>query len=149
MNTYKFPVGDWSGDGHEACEWYMVKTNASIEDVREAHFSCKEKLGFEIGTIASEYQDNTVDEHIIKILFENKIVTEDDFCEVVEGDDGKTMYTVESEDIFHIWLKILNYLNPTLKLVHAKKAELPTINFYGWDEKGRHLETPGYGVFYC
>ena len=40
----KFPIGDWSGDGHSQCEWFVVKVNdqgsdeRTLQALREAHF---------------------------------------------------------------------------------------------------------------
>ena len=42
----KVPVGDWSDDGHGKCEWFIFATNKSVEDLREAFFTAKEKPEF-------------------------------------------------------------------------------------------------------
>ena len=36
---------------------------------------------------------------------------------------------------------------PSLKLQFAPKEEMPTLHFYGCDEKNRHINFVGYGCF--
>jgi len=31
----KFPVGDWSQDGHEKCNWYSVESNNMVVFMNE------------------------------------------------------------------------------------------------------------------
>jgi hypothetical protein len=139
MNFYKFPVGDWSKEGHGKCDWFVVKSSATIEEIREAHFSCNEKLGFEIGTMASEYCDYSIPYKTLKKLVEFKILT-------VKLDEYENYdYEIDnSKEMIELWIKILNKINPKLKL---KLEDVESINFYGKDDKDRHLKTPGYGLF--
>ena len=37
-HSFALPIGDWSGDGHGHCEWFTVRSNKPLEDVRKAHF---------------------------------------------------------------------------------------------------------------
>jgi len=34
----QFPVGDWSGDGHNRCDYFFVFSDKPVRDVREAHY---------------------------------------------------------------------------------------------------------------
>lgn len=42
-NTYSFtiPIGDWSGDGHNACTYYQFTSNKPLQNVREAFFKAQ------------------------------------------------------------------------------------------------------------
>jgi len=65
------------------------------------------------------------------------------------------------EQMLIIWITILNVINSELKLEIASKAMSAyyikykgypykpsgDINFCGYDDKGRHLNTPGYGIW--
>lgn len=137
MMKIRFPIGDWSKDGHEQCDWYFATTELSAREVREAHFMCSETYGFDIGSICSEYQEDQIDEVIIDILKRYNLIDEH-----FENED------IDSEQIFLIWLNILNSINADLKLEpYANKKDYEDINFYGRDDKNRHLDTPGYGIF--
>ena len=139
MNVYKFPVGDWSKVGHGKCEWFIVKSPATIEEIREAHFNCNEKLGFDIGEMASEYCDYTIPyKTLIKLVKLNIMKINVDEYEDYE-------YEIDNpKEMIDIWIKILNKVNPKLKL---KLENVESINFQGKDDRDRHLKTPGFGLF--
>jgi hypothetical protein len=42
----KFPIGDWSDDGHGKCEWFIVKSNMPLQIVREAQFRLQDKFEY-------------------------------------------------------------------------------------------------------
>lgn len=58
MYVINFEIGDWSRDGHNQSEKFNIESNKPVEELREAHFLCKEKHGFDIGDICSKYKDN-------------------------------------------------------------------------------------------
>lgn len=132
----RFPIGDWSDDGHSSCDYYFATTTKTTQDVREAHFKCKEIYGFDIGDIASDYEDNFINDDILDIIIREKII-----------DESFENKNLNSEVIFDIWLSILNKIDPSLHLISLNDKDYEDINFYGSDDKKRHLETPGYGVF--
>ena len=52
---FKLPIGDWSGDGHSMCEYIKIRTNKTIEEVREGHFDLiKQFPKFDV--LFSEYE---------------------------------------------------------------------------------------------
>lgn len=68
-NTWQIPIGDWSDDGHGKCEWFIVKSNFTVEEAREAYFKAVEESGLNIvNEIAHEYEDSTVSEKVIELL---------------------------------------------------------------------------------
>lgn len=70
MNKVRFPVGDWSDDGHGNCDYYFATTNKTTQDIREAHFKCNEIYGFDIGNkIDSELKLSPVIEEYEDINF--------------------------------------------------------------------------------
>ena len=132
----RFPIGDWSDDGHGQCDYYFANTSKNTQDVREAHFKCEEVFGFNIGELACEWEDNFIREDILECLINEGIV----------GKEFKNS-SLDSKAIFKIWLAILNKIDPTLELTSKIDNSYEDINFYGYDDKKRHLDTPGYGVF--
>lgn len=140
----KFPIGDWSGDGHEKCDWYIIETAKEIilEEVREAHFKAKEVLGFDIGNICSDYAEDTLSIDQLAKLKELNYECVSNENDLLNNED----WSLQSLDVIKIWLFLLNHINPSLELKLIEE-NIPIINFYGYDEKQRHLSNPGYGCF--
>lgn len=131
----RFPIGDWSDDGHGHCEYFYCSAAGTLDDIREAHFACKKKYGFDIGDICQEYEETRIDESIVEKIEAAGL------CESIDLEER-----MEAETIFKIWIELLNSIDENLKLVPESLA-YEDINFYGYDNKKRHLSTPGYGVF--
>lgn len=144
----RFPVGDWSGDGHDKCDYFQAKSNKSVQEVREIHFSAKEKLGFDIGDICHEYEESEVREDILEALveagFDIQWAGGSETARYFEEADGRFM---TADGVFNLWIDILMFLDPELKL-EPVADNFEDITFYGFDEKKRHLQGPGYGCFW-
>jgi len=139
----KFPIGDWSDDGHGRCDWYMASTTMTVEDVREAHFACKNKFGFDIGEICSQYGETTIDSDLAKKI--SAVVPLGDYAYGAEG-SGEYTFEYNTEAVFALWIAILNKSNLDLDLV-TEEVAIEAIQFSGHDSLGRHIVVPGYGVF--
>jgi len=137
MYKYKFPIGDWSGDGHQHCDWFIVSGTKPVEHLREVHFKCDEVFGFDPGDMCKDYNEMSLDEDIIDKI---KKTLGESFL------DDYDLECLSSNDVFKIWLSMLNHVDPELDLKETEN-DIPMINFYGYDKKKRHLETPGYGLF--
>jgi hypothetical protein len=133
MIKIKFPIGDWSGDGHGKCDYFLATTEATLKDVREAHFAAPAVVGFEIGDICKDYQDSEIDEDIQEKIGEIFPAWD---CNRIE----------RPEALFILWISLLNHIDPRLMLAPIED-DSEEINFYGFDEKSRHLDNPGYGLF--
>lgn len=137
-----FPIGDWSDDGHGKVDYHEVLSSRPVEDVREAHFSCSNMFGIDIGSICCDYEDWSLDDDLIEKLISLGYVS---ILDELSFLDGK--YHIENRDtILSIWLFLLNKVDSSLNLRIAEDSP-PMITFYGTDDKGRHLEVPGYGCF--
>lgn len=144
MHDIKFTLGDYSRDGHGQFDDYIVESNKPVEHLRELHFSCIETLGFDIGDMCKDYEDNQLDESIFDILREHNIL-DDESLYLLQTNE----YTIEDPDeLLGIWLSVLIHLDPSLTLLVKTPDEIPSIHFYGYDEKRRHLNNPGYGLYY-
>lgn len=133
----RFPVGDWSDDGHGKCDYFEVRSNYPVQQLREIHFKAPDVVGFEIGNMCREDSQLSTDVFgkLIAIGFDLSQYTETEEC------------YMDSEGIIDIWLAILRHIDPSVELERIK-SEAEDINFYGFDKKKRHLAAPGYGVFY-
>lgn len=143
MYQIKFTLGDYSRDGHGMSDDYIVESNKPVEHLRELHFSCIKTLDFDIGDMCREYGENQLAESIFDILKEHKIL-DDECLYYLETND----FVIEDPDeLLGIWLSVLIYLDPTLTLLVKTPDEIPSMHFYGYDEKKRHLNNPGYGLY--
>lgn len=153
-HLFKLPIGDWSDDGHGECSYYTIKSNKSVEEVREIHFKIKDSLGIDIESIASEYEDSSIDSDIVEKLFEMGfkeflgtrygVCLE---CENEEDEEYDSEWTITSEGMAYLWLFLLMKADSSLKLEFDKTVKIPMLPFYGFDEKNRHISFVGYGCF--
>ena len=147
----RFPIGDWSDDGHGKCDYFMVTSNMSVESLREVHFKAPEVVGFDIGSMCSDYESSTLDNDIVEKLMAIGIDPHEYSLNEDTGEWDVLLETdcwMDAEKLVDIWIDVLKYIHAGLELDRVKKPDYEDINFYGSDEKQRHLQTPGYGVFY-
>jgi len=144
MYEYEFPIGDWSKDGHGQSESFMVNSPALIDDIVKAHWRSPEVLGFAIGDICSMYEESTIDPDIMVQLRATGIwdkfktrINDDQFFEQNEDEDG--FYIQEPELLLQLWIMILNYIDPTLKLEYYKSEAPKSLKYL--------VKVPGYGLF--
>ena len=141
MYMFKLPIGDWSNDGHGECEDFIVKSNKDISDVREAHYRILEATGVDILAIANDYQDSRIDGvdlFTLVLLGLNK----DEISVEYNGEH----YVAGARAMALIWTTLLMEADNELKL-DIVDDEIPSIVFYGFDEKKRHIHCVGYGLF--
>lgn len=132
-------IGDWSGDGHKLNRSYLILSNAPVEIVREAHYRIKDVTGVDIEDICSEYEDDVIDAENVQQLQKIGFPFED-----IAADGTVCM---NAREMARLWLFLLQKANPELRLNFGKREEIPTLHFYGYDEKGRHINFVGYGLF--
>ncbi|WPS85274.1 hypothetical protein SMD22_01215 (plasmid) [Brevibacillus halotolerans] len=143
MYQFRMPIGDWSQDGHSQCDYYLIQSNKSVEEVREIHFSVPDKTGVNIEEICSDYEESSVDsetmEKIIELGFYRNL-KQDSY------EEGKET-NFSSEDMCKLWIFLLMKADPTLQLEISKDYKMEMLPFFGFDEKGRHIGFVGYGTF--
>lgn len=142
MNLIEFPIGDWSKDGHNQCDYYVIETTKTVPELRNLHFKCKDVLGFDIGDIACDYEDDELSVGIANILLKAGVICQEFYDDILNED----MDNLYSEDIIAIWLDTLKYLDNTFeyKIVNRR---LPSI-LDRTTSDCRSLSNPGYGVFH-
>lgn len=140
---YKFrlPIGDWSGDGHSVCDWYLIESSHSVEDVREMFFDACSQAGYDfIEEFCSEYLEGT-----ITVAQSEKLpFSIDDYWDFWNGEDSVEEYGFSSNGFARLFLDWIKYYNPTFNYKIINDDMLP---FYGVDDKGRHIGFIGYGLF--
>lgn len=150
-NQFYLPIGDWSKDGHGECEKILIESDSSLEDIREAHFKIEEKTGIDIHEIANEYEDNTMKSDTCLEIIElgldiNNYLSE--MYEELRKDNilDEKIYYIESYGMGKLWVDLLNKTDKSLNIKICENKEIPIIHFYGFDRKGRHIKTVGYGT---
>jgi len=136
---FNLPIGDWSADGHEKCNYYRCEANKPLEIIRETHYKIKEVTGIDIHSICSNYQEDSVDLDTFNKL--QKL----GFNEGNKEFGNEILF--DSDHMAKLWVFLLKKTNPSLIITILPDNELPMMPFYGKDDKGRHIGFVGYGVF--
>jgi hypothetical protein len=132
--TYKSTIGDYSDDGHGKTDTFVFKTNKTKEQLDKIHKSCNTKLGFRIGEIASDYEDNSIPRKIAKILLDQGF----NLNQYIEYDEEEN-YTVDIDTLPQLWLSILKHIDPSFEY------EIVDDDLVSWLPWG---DVPGYGCFW-
>jgi len=134
--VFTLPIGDWSDDGHGKCEWFSVRSNKPLQEVREAHFKGRTEI-LDIEELCSEYEvySMSADElpERAREFFDHP------------NPDGRIPGSPEG--MVQLWIEILSRADPGLRLALISKEEAPMLPLYGQDEQGRHISHVGYGLF--
>lgn len=137
IHRFQMPIGDWSCDGHERCDYYTIESNKPIEAVREAHFNILPKTGIDIERICPNIYDDTIDIETLAKLKTMGFVPSHHF-------NDETV--LSSSDMAHIWVILLMQADPELDLTIVIEEEMDILPFIGYDDKGRHIGNIGYGI---
>lgn len=150
---FKLPIGDSSGDGHEKCEWFTIKSNVNLEEVTKAYLTICEKYGTSLSEICSGYEDNVV---TLKWLQKTNLLIW--AKEIISGVNCGDQYNIEAEqrlvndkgliadpeimaNLFITWI-MKNY--PDIKMEIEEIPIFPDRNA----DKQRKIDLIGYGLFY-
>lgn len=141
-NLWKIPIGDWSDDGHGKCDWFIIKSNFTVEQAREAYFKSVEESKINISNeIASEYEDTSVSEEVVETFpefIEKKLIFKDP--------DYEKYYVEDSFSLAEIVCLFIQRYNIEFEY---EILNIPMLPFYGYDKKDRHIGHIGYGLFWC
>lgn len=144
----KVEVGDWSNDGHNQSDTYIIEVPEGV-DVAAAYKRAVDKLGFALENYCTGYEDNKFpSEHVAAILAladEHNIPVEfSDYSELRSDDDFAGMNEpvfLTPDDFFVFWLTMVNIGSDLVGggWVHEIKPELGTITH----------NIGGYGLYSC
>jgi len=96
---FELPIGDFLGDGHNKIEYFIVKSNKSVEEVKEIHKrGCKEVFD----SICKDYR-------------EFKIKTLEDLPEWARSYFGTYGY-INSDQLAKLWVEMLRRTDPDLNI---------------------------------
>lgn len=141
---FKISIGDWSGDYHCVEQYYLVISNKPVEAVREAHFAMESVTGINIENLCCSYGEDTIDLETTGKLQQMGY----EFSDVVIQ-DGMNCAVMTPKEMADLWLFLLMKTDPELKLeLQTLPEAIPSLQFYGFDDDGRHIGSVGYGLFH-
>lgn len=143
-HIFKIVIGDWSGDGHSQADDYHVESNKPVEAVREAYFAAKAKLPKQLcpEEFCNRYEEGALPDEVFKLMAKHGFKVEVD-CVTDEGTD----YVFHGEHMAEYVQWFCQQGDPGLVLKPVLN-EIPMLQFYGFDEKKRHIGQFGYGMYH-
>jgi hypothetical protein len=125
-------VGDWSCDGHEKYENYLIDTSLKKGELESAFASGVAILGVNITGLCEEYQDNTIPTETYRkfqVLYPD-ITKYDYFNEPDDLDEPEV--SINPEVLVIMYMETCRVGNPSLSWSFVKTAKTPTINIGGY-----------------
>lgn len=149
MYKFKLPIGDWSGDGHNQCEWFTLESNVPVKKLRELYFETKVKTNTSLD--GSDWDkmrkfapcERYTDCIITKEQIEDLGADPDNYF----SEEEDTFTELSSYDFANLFIEYMTTHNEGLILNIIDEDDIPMFPFYGMDEKGRHIGFMGYGLF--
>lgn len=138
MYRFYMTIGDWSGDGHNQSEDFLIESNYPVELVRETHFQMKEATGINIEEICSEFEEDEIDPKTVEKIKELGFH--------FENSSGMGDGIISVPEMASLWVFLLMKTDKDLKL-EIIENNTPTLHFFGYDEQNRHWGSVGYGLF--
>ncbi len=134
MYRFSMTIGDWSGDGHDKREEYIVVSNKPVEEVREAHFRGMAEV-LDLTQICNEYEENAVEADGLPEWAREFFV---------DAYDQPGWLSSEPEFFAQLWVEVLKRADPELEL---ELEQIPSLLIGGTDNQGRRCRAMGYGLF--
>lgn len=145
----KLIVGDWSGDGHERTEDFLIESNLSQDQIAQAIIQTENLFEFTFSDFCSEYEDNTIHSCILDKFIEAQIIDKDflddlfcdeDYdhechhCETKDEDECVLYYEFTPEAFVELYLRLAKYSIPAFEYIYL-------------DDRVPTIEIGGYGLF--
>lgn len=143
-HAFRIPIGDWSGDGHSQVEWFEATASKPIDEIRDAYFAAKKKLPKLCPeAFCSNYEDSVVPDAVIKALQAAGCPLPEHITSDKEGfSEG-----LGAEGMAAVVVWFLNQGDPDLDARLDLTEAAPMLQFYGYDQRKRHIGHIGYGLF--
>lgn len=141
MNKFKIELGDWSDDGHGKTEVYMLESDLTVAETREAYIRSINFTGIEFQKeIANAYDDNTLSEIVYLNFKEHGF----DFTKHEDEEEYEEIYICPDFYVeMLIWFIKLSAPESTIKVIDD---EIPCFNGF-WNKDPRINSHFGYGLF--
>lgn len=128
MFQFLMPIGDWSGDGHGRCKYFLVRSNKTAKEVYKVDEQIKSVTGIDLETICDEEYEQTIwdyqKEELESAGFDTSQLT------VYEYDDEK--FNMTPVVLVELWIFLLMKTDPNLQLDIIPVETLHVSNFVGY-----------------
>lgn len=133
-HVFEIHLGDWSGDGHGLTEKYRINSNKPVAEVREAFYKAVQTLPPLLNPtkFCNAYEDSELPADVRAAALKAGFA----FSESLTPDELLT---------YVLWFICKG--DVTLQLAKLENERVDTLHFYGDDEKNRHIDFFGYGLF--
>tara|TARA_R100000951_G_scaffold114921_1_gene121355 strand:+ start:1635 stop:2186 length:552 start_codon:yes stop_codon:yes gene_type:complete len=136
---FSLPIGDWSQDGHNMCDYFTIKSNVPVKYCIDPYIQACQI--YEIDKLCSKLGEDTIDEDDVNFLVDEGF----DRSLFPEFDSGM----ITTENLARIVITSIMIINPSIKL-EIINNDIPTFNnWLGQKVKNVNDTTvfklPGYG----
>lgn len=136
---FYFTVGDYFGTCHNRIARFLLTSEKTLDDVREAYFQIKPKLGVDLETIFDNW--NRTDSGYMLQKDINMLT----HLGVQFEQEGPEDTGFDAPFVCEVFIHLCNMIDPDLHLERADES-IPDFHFYGKDAKGRRIGNIGYGA---
>lgn len=123
---FEFTVGDWSCDGHNQSDNFVIETNVTVEQVRTAYGSLN-KLPMNFDSWFENYEDRQITLEQFEEL--KKVLPSAD--KYFDEYKGKQSLQNGPEGYVNLWMDLIRVVDPTIELTLVNEG-LKTINGGGY-----------------
>ena len=134
--TFLFTIGDWSDDGHEKKQTFILSSNTSMDDLVEIHGRIAKEFDIHLEDWCSDYDDYLLTEEQWKQLESLGFPFDVDLFD----DDGNGVeYILQwmPDEFLRIWIFLMKKVCPDLVIEIVEYPELSRLLPYSF----------GYGLF--
>ena len=135
MNKFKLPIGDWSKDGHNQCDYFIVKSNIPFKEIVTIYMAMDEE--YKVSEQCAEYKNYCLTEDFIKFI-KTKDLDPDEY--IMDDEGGVT-----SRSMATLIIDFLMKFDSKLELSIVEDVGMPML--CNWAVKKGYLSLPGYGLF--
>lgn len=140
---FELPIGDWSKDGHEKCETFIVScSHEFMEQVLDDYLRIPEVTGIDIGSVATDYEDRTIPEEYVKKLSDMGLPSGH-----VDKDYQGTWEVCGARSFAELVVFLLNKTSCYGNYMMPEKEDLPSLATTRKAD-GNYPSIGGYGLFY-
>ncbi len=127
-NLLELVVGDWSGDGHNKTEKFMICSSLTRPELSKGYADATKKLGFDFSEeIGDAYEDHAFPKDKIELLRNAGVV-----FTLEDEEYGEEDYvTIYPDDFAGVWLAIVKFGNNSFDHSLLKTEQSIHIGGYG------------------
>lgn len=143
-HKWEFTVGDRSHDGHGLKDTFVIESNLTVAEAREAYHKAKKKFKKAYPeVICSDYEDGSVEYSMLQELRLLGFEFENCDGDGEEGEEDEVIYP-SSEGMLQLTMWCIKQGNPEFKykLINNDLEE-----FGGYGPGGDYISFIGYGTF--